>query len=60
MVKDVNLLRSKFLDHLTAANLSLARVLCETSHVLLADGQVVFLGDLPFSPHLTIDSAQNE
>ena len=22
--------------------------------------QVFFLGDIPFSPHLTIDSAQNE
>ena len=39
---------------------SLARVTCETSHVLLAGGWVVFLGDLPFSPHLAIDSAQNE
>ena len=38
----------------------LALVLCETSQVLLAGGQVVFLGDLPFSAHLTIDSAQNE
>ena len=25
---------------------------CETSQVLLADDQVVFLGDLPFSPYL--------
>ena len=33
---------------------------CETSQVLLAGGHVVFLGDLPFSPLLTIDSAQNE
>ena len=39
---------------------SLARVTCETSQVLLAGGQLVFLGNLPFSPHLTIDSAQNE
>ena len=46
--------------HLTAMGLSLARVTCETSQVLLADGQVFFLGDLPFSPHLMIDSAQNE
>ena len=38
----------------------LARVTCETSQVLLASGQVVILGDLPFSPHLTTDSAQNE
>ena len=37
-----------------------AEVQIETSQVLLAGGQVVFLGDLPFSPHLTIDSAQNE
>ena len=28
--------------------------------VLLAGGQVFFLGDFPFSPHLLIDSAQNE
>ena len=33
---------------------------CETRQVLLAGVQVFFLGDLPFSPHLTIDSAQNE
>ena len=32
----------------------------ETSQVLLAGGQVLFLGDLPFSPNLPIDSAQNE
>ena len=32
----------------------------ETSQVLLAGGHVVFLGDLPFSPHLVTDSAQNE
>ena len=50
------------LNHLSShsCNLSLACVLCETSQVLFADGQVVFLGDLPFLPHLTIDSAQNE
>ena len=35
-------------------------VTCETSHVQLGDGHVFFLGDLPFLPHLTIDSAQNE
>ena len=39
---------------------SLARVTCETNQFLLAAGQVVFLGDLPFLPHLTIDLAQNE
>ena len=39
---------------------SVARVTCETSQVLLAGGQVFFLGDLPFSPHITTDSAQNE
>ena len=27
---------------------------------MLAGGQVVFLGDIPFLPDLTIDSAQNE
>ena len=32
----------------------------EPSQILLAGGQVVFLGDLTFLPHLTIDSAQNE
>ena len=30
---------------------SLARVTCETSQVLLAGGQVFFLGDLPYLPH---------
>ena len=39
---------------------SLAQVTCETSQVLLAGSQVFFLGDLTFSPHLPIDSAQNE
>ena len=29
-----------------------ARITYETSRVLLAGGQVFFLGDLPFSPHL--------
>ena len=33
---------------------------CVTSQVLLAGGQVVFLGDLPFSLHLTTESAQKE
>ena len=28
--------------------------------VLLASDPGIFLGDLPFSPHLTIDLAQNE
>ena len=37
----------------------LARVTCETIQVIIAEGQVFFLGDLPFLPHLTIDSAQN-
>ena len=32
----------------------------ETSQVLPAGAQVVFLGDLPFTPHLKFDSAQNE
>ena len=45
--------------HLTAVGSRLAQVTCETSQVLLAGGQVVFLGNLPFSPLLTIDSAQN-
>ena len=39
---------------------SLARVKCGTSQVLFAGGQVFFLEDLPLSPHLAIDSAQNE
>ena len=33
---------------------SLARVICETSRVLLAGDQMVFLGDLPFSPTLRL------
>ena len=45
---------------LAAVGSSLARVTSETSQVLLAGGQVVFLWDLLFSPHLIIDSAQNE
>ena len=39
---------------------TLARVTREINQVLLAGGQVDFLGDLLFSPHRTIDSAQNE
>ena len=39
---------------------SLAGATCETSQVLLVGGQVVFLGDLPFLPHLAIDLALNE
>ena len=39
---------------------SLAQVTCETSQVLFAGGQKVFLRELPFSPNLTIDLAQNE
>ena len=34
---------------------SLARVTCETSHILHAGGKVVLLGDRPFLTHLTID-----
>ena len=45
--------------HLNAVGLSLAGVACQTSQVLLAGGQVGFLGDLPFSPHLRNDCAQN-
>ena len=33
---------------------------CETSQVLLAAGQVDYIGDFRISSHLTIDSAQNE
>ena len=39
---------------------ALARVTFETSQVLLVGGQGIFLRDLPFSPHLPIDSSQNE
>ena len=53
MTKPVHSRSKKY--HLTqflgpAVGSSLARVTCETSQVLLAGGQVVFLGDLPFSP----------
>ena len=48
--------KSQEARHLTAVGSSLARVTCEASQVLLAGGQVFFLGDLPFSPHLTIYS----
>ena len=37
---------------------SLAPAICETSQVLLVGGQVFFLGDLPFLPHLKTDLAQ--
>ena len=40
--------------YLTAVSSSLAWVTCETSQVLLVGGQVVFLGDLPFSPTLRL------
>ena len=50
----------KFSRHLIAVGSILARVTYETSKVLLAGGQVVFLGNLPFSRHLTIDLAQNK
>ena len=54
-------LRYTYLDsHFTAVGSNLARVTFETSQVLLVHGQLVFLGDLPFSPHLTTDLAQNE
>ena len=46
--------------HFIAVGSSPARVTCETSQVLLVGGQVVILGDLPFSPHLSIDLTQNE
>ena len=46
--------------NLTAVGLTLARVTCETSQVLLAGGQMVFHEDFPFSPHIAIDSAQNK
>ena len=45
--------------HLATVGSSLAWVTCETSQGLLAGGQVVFLGDLLFLPHLMIDLAQN-
>ena len=48
-----------FALNLTAVGSNLARVTCETSQILFACGQVVFLGDLPFSPYLTIDLSQN-
>ena len=38
--------------HLTAVGWSLALATCETSQALLAGGQMFFLGDLLFLPHL--------
>ena len=38
---------------------SLARVTCGTSQVLLVGGQVVYLGDLPFSPTLRLTRLKN-
>ena len=46
--------------HLTTVSSSLARVIYEISQALLAGGQVVFLGDLPFSPHPSINLAQKD
>ena len=60
MDKGANFWLSKALVISTAVGSSLARVTCETSQVLLAGGQMDFLMDLPFLPHLTIASAQNE
>ena len=54
MVKDTNLEHPKPLI-ISLLGSSLARVTCQTSQVLLAGGQVFFLGELVFSPHLTID-----
>ena len=45
---------------ITAVGSSLARITCETSQVCLQVVRWFFLGDLPFLPHITIDSAQNE
>ena len=46
--------------HFNAVGPSPARYTCETSQVLLVGGQRGVLWNLPFSLHLTIDSAQNE
>ena len=43
---------------LLAVGSSLARVICETSQALPAGGQMAYLGDLLFSPRLTIGSSQ--
>ena len=37
----------------------LGRITYETNQVLLVGGEGGFLGDFPYSPHLTIYSAQN-
>ena len=60
VVKDANVESLYIVCHLTAVGPSLAQFTCETSQVLLRVVKVCFLGDLPFLPHLTIDSAQNE
>ena len=49
----------KIARHLTTVSSSLAQVTYETSQVLLVDGQVICLRDLPFLPHLMTDSSQN-
>ena len=59
MVEPVNI-ESMSSQPVNFTSIVLARVICETSQFLLAGGQVVLLGDLPFSAHLTIDSARNE
>ena len=50
VVKNINLLHSKSLELLTAVVSSLDRATCETSQVMLVDGQVVFSGTSRFRP----------
>ena len=42
------------MSHRTTVGSSLAQVTCETRQVLLAGGQMVFLGDFPFFPILRL------
>ena len=49
MVKTTSVKCSKLLDNLAAVGLSLALCTCVTCQVLLAAGQLFFLGD--FVPH---------
>ena len=53
---------SSTLNHLIIAPLRVRALVgpCESCQVLLADGQIIFLWDLPFSSHLMIDLAQFE
>ena len=60
MVEWLKMLIFSALNCSSSASSCPARVICGTSQILLAGGQVFFLGAFPFTRHLLSDSAQNE